>query len=340
MLDDLKYIAQRDTSDSLGIVEKQPQQLLYQFDINISPPENITNIVICGMGGSALAGNMLMNWPKPKLPVVVSRGYHVPEFVDQSTLFISSSYSGNTEEELSNIVEAEKSKAFIVVLTAGGKLETYAKEHGHPIVKLPGGLQPRMAVWYMFRALLEILEATKLSDNVIDELENSAEFLEAAAAQWRPDVPVKDNYAKQIAEHMAGKTPVIYAGPLISSAAYKWKIDINENAKNTAFWNVLPEVNHNEMQGWVSHPIEKPFAPIELRSNLYDEVIIKQFDAMNKMLSGRMPAPKLVEIAGDNPLEQLLYAILLGDFASIYLGLINNVDPTDISMIEKFKNEL
>ncbi len=341
MLNDIKYIAQRDKSDALGVAEKQPLQLLYDFNFTIEiDPADVSNVVVAGMGGSAIAGNMVMNWPRPRVPVVVSRGYELPPFVGVKTLVVVSSYSGNTEEALSQLEAAKQSGCRIAVIAAGGELEKQAVENDFPFAKVPAGLQPRMAVWYMFRALVELLQSAQVTEDGVDELEAAAEMLQTAAENWRPDVPVSDNYAKQLAEEIAGKTPIIYAASFLSTAAYKWKIDFNENAKNVAFHSILPEVNHNEMIGWTSQPVNKPFAPIQLQSNLYDERIQKRFENMNRLLSGRMPASFEVRVEGQTPLEQMLWSILLGDFVSIYLALVNNVDPTPVELLEKFKIKL
>jgi glucose/mannose-6-phosphate isomerase len=139
---------------------------------------------------------------------------------------------------------------------------------------------------------------------------------------------------------IAGKTPVVYAGPRLAPVAYKWKISFNENAKNIAWWNSLPEFNHNEFMGWTSHPIEKPYTVIDLRSDLEHPQIQKRFELTDKLLSGRRPAAQVVQAEGQGLLQQLVWATAFGDFVSIYLALLNNVNPTPIDLIEKFKAEL
>jgi len=139
---------------------------------------------------------------------------------------------------------------------------------------------------------------------------------------------------------MIGLSPVIYAGPLLSPVAYKWKISINENAKNVAWWNEFPEFNHNEFLGWSSHPVDKPYSVIDLRSSFEHERITKRMELTAKLLSGRRPAPMIVHAEGDSLLEQLLYTMVLGDFVSIYMALLNGINPTPVELIEKFKIEL
>jgi len=340
VLDDLKYIANRDKSDALGKAAKAPSQLKHSFGVELDGETKPKNVVFAGMGGSALAANLFMGWTNPALPVAVTRHYDVPGFTGKHTLFIASSYSGNTEETLSALAQAEAAGARIIVISSGGKLAAIARTQNYPLYELPSGLQPRMAVFYSFRALAELFEGLGLMSELLPQLETTADFLDSAQASWQPDVATARNPAKTIAEEIAGKTPVIYAGPRLSAVAYKWKISFNETAKNVAFYNQWPEFNHNEMVGWTSHPVEKPFAPIELISSFEHERVLKRFAITNRLLSGRMPHPLEVQAEGNSLVEQMLWAVLLGDFVSIYLALINNVDPTPVEIIEKLKNEL
>jgi glucose/mannose-6-phosphate isomerase len=213
--------------------------------------------------------------------------------------------------------------------------------NGDVFAELPECPQPRAAVFYAYRAVVEILMAAKLvpaSD--ITELEQLITPLERAITGWTADIPEDRNLAKQLAQKMVGKTPIIYGGPLMYGAAYKWKIDANENAKNTAWCGQVPEFNHNEFLGWSSHPIEKPFAVIHLLSRFEHPRVQKRFELSDRLLSGMRPASINVEAKGDSPLEHQLYLVLLGDFATTYLGILNGVNPTPVELVEKFKKEL
>lgn len=341
MLDDLKYIHERDAQDALGIAEKQGQQLTHEFDI---PPLDFTveNIVFAGMGGSALAALLSLSWPGYTLPFEISRDYSIPAYVSDKTLFIASSYSGNTEETVEALGKAAEKGAHIVVIASSGKLEGIAAEKGYPFAKLPSGYQPRHAVLYGLKALVTILERAKLvaADSAERTLQEAADFLNGVVAEWRADVPTVQNPAKQLALELSGKSPVVYAGPKLFPAAYKWKISFNENAKNVAWCDQFPEFNHNEFLGWTSHPIDKPYAVIELRSELEHERVQKRFTITDKLLSGRWPQPHVVNATGDGILEQLLYCVALGDFVSIYLALLNGLNPSPVDLIEKLKAEL
>ncbi len=342
MLDDLKYIHQRDAQDALGIAEKQWQQLKEEFRIQNSEFRipNISNFVLAGMGGSALGGVYLQTWPELPLPFEIVRNYSLPNYVDEESLVIVSSYSGNTEETLSALDDAEKRKAQIVVLSAGGKLTERAQAANYPLIEIPSVPQPRMSAFYIFNALVTILEHAGLIEGKLAELNKAGEWLKDQVAAWRPDVPTKDNQAKQIALELAGKSVIIYSGPKMFPAANKFKIWINENAKNLAWTNQYPEFNHNEFIGWSSHPIEKPFAVVEIRSKLEHPRIYKRFEVTERMLSGKRPVPIIIEPVGDNVLQQVLWASVLCDFASIYLALLNNLDPSPVDLVEKFKKEL
>ncbi len=174
----------------------------------------------------------------------------------------------------------------------------------------------------------------------MEQLDSAAEFLQQASQAWVPTVPTSQNQAKQIAQELMGRSVVVYGGPLMFPAAYKWKISVNESAKNVAWCNQYPEFNHNEFMGWSSHPTEKPYAVVDLRSNLEHPRVQKRFVVTERMLSGKRPAPIVVDIQGKTVLEQLLWAVTLGDFVSLYLAVLNGVNPTPVALIEDFKKAL
>ena len=343
MLDDLKLIHQHDAEDALGIAEKQWQQLEHTFELQPAfQTDHVYNIVYAGMGGSALAAQLSIDWPGYREPFEIVRGYNVPAYVDKDTLFVASSYSGNTEETLSALAEAETTGAQIVVIASGGRLAEIAKDKGYPLARLPQVGQPRYAVLYNLKALVTLLEKAGLvaAESAEAELHQTAEFLKTAIAQWLPTVPTQNNHAKQIAQELMGKSVVVYAGPELYPAAYKWKISCNENAKQIAWVNQLPEFNHNEMLGWTKQPHDKPYAVVDLRSNLEHPRVQKRFEVTERLLSGLRPAPIVVQAQGETILEQLLWTVALGDFVSLYLALLNGLDPTPVALIEKFKKAL
>ncbi|HEY5695839.1 MAG TPA: bifunctional phosphoglucose/phosphomannose isomerase [Candidatus Saccharimonadales bacterium] len=345
MLDDDNVLKQRDPEDALGVAATQFEQA--RFSVDVKEPENdgrqITRIVVVGMGGSALAALQAKSWLKTELtiPFEVVRTYDLPEYVNYDTLVIASSYSGNTEETLEGLKQARERSAQVAIIAAGGELLQDAQKNSIAHVALPAELQPRMAVIYNLRALVALLAHFKLvSYDRFAEIAGYADWLGQETLGWVSGVTTDKNYAKQLALLSVGKTPVFYAGSLMAPVAYKWKISWNENAKNVSFWNEYPEFNHNEFIGWTSHPIEKPFAVFDLKSSFEHPRILKRIDISDRLLSGKRPKAIEVELKGDSSIAQMLWGSILADFVSIYVAILNGVDPTPVPLIEKLKKEL
>ncbi len=341
MLDDLKMIHDRDADDALGVAEKQWQQLQHIFETETPNVDGLANVVLAGMGGSAFPAAFLRSWPGTSVPLEIVRDYELPAYVNDRTLFISSSYSGNTEETLAALKEAEQRNAQIVVIAAGGKLAAYASEKGYTLYTIPGGIQPRMSSFYFLAALVQLLEPLGLLPaGSHEELKAAGDWLKDQTSPWRSEIPTSGNPAKQLAQELMGRSVVIYSGPKLFPAANKWKICFNENAKTVAWTNQYPEFNHNEFIGWSSHPLEKPYAVIEIRSNLEHERVQKRFEVTERLLSGKRPAPEVVEPHGETLIQQLLWTANYGDFVSLYLALLNGLNPTPVDLVERLKVEL
>ena len=342
MLDDLKLIHERDAQDTLGIAEKQWQQLLETYEINTYDGFKPNNVVYAGMGGSALAALVSMSWPGYKIPFQVVRDYDIPAYVGSDTLFIASSYSGNTEETLSALTQAQTARAKIIIIAGGGKLREIAEANAYPLAVLTKTEQPRYAVLANLKALLSAVDSYDIlaSNYNADDLVRGAEFLKTAVKSWLPAVATKINPAKSLALELIGLSAVIYGGSKMFPAAYKWKISFNENAKQVAWCNQIPEFNHNEFIGWSKQPTDKPYAIIDLRSNLEHERIIKRFEVSERLLSGLRPAPHIVQAMGSDILEQLLWVIAYGDFVTLYVAILNGLNPAPVDLVEKFKTEM
>lgn len=345
MLDDANILQSRDPEGALEVAATQFEQA--SFPMEVTNPEHdgrpITRVVISGMGGSALAALLVKTWLKNELqiPFEVVRTYDLPEYVDDSTLVVASSYSGNTEETLSGLKSAMDRGAQVAIIASGGKLQALSEEHGISAVIMPAHLQPRMAVIYNLRALIALLaHFGVVSYDHFGEIADLGAWLRDESSNWKGDVTTDANYAKQIALLAVGKSPVFYGGTLTAPVAYKWKISWNENAKNLAFWNEYPEFNHNEFLGWTSHPVDKPFVVFDLVSQLEHPQILKRFEISDKLLSGMRPKANTIPLKGDTIIAQLLWASILADFASIYVAILNGVDPTPVPIIEKLKVEL
>lgn len=342
MLDDLKIIHERDKQDALGIAEKQWQYIGYKFPkIENVDYKDIENIVFAGMGGSALGAMFSKAWPGYNVPFEVCRNYTLPGYVGPKTLVVGSSYSGSTEETISAIEQAVEKGAMVAIISAGGELVKIAKKNKFPLVVLPEMIQPKYGSLYGLKALLSLLADGGLVDKkYVTELAGQAKWLEKQVANWRPDVAKSDNFAKQIALDIIGKSAVIYSSTEMFPLAYKWKISLNENAKNVAWCNAYPEFSHNEFVGWSSHPVSKPYAVIDLVSNLDSARNQKRFELSAKLLSGKRAAPIVVNLQGTSKLQQLLWGFVLGEFVSIYTAILNGQNPTPVELVVKFKKQL
>jgi glucose/mannose-6-phosphate isomerase len=340
MLDDLKMIHTRDADDALGVAEKQWQQLQHEFEVDLSGFADIDNIVLAGMGGSGWPAIYVQVWGQPNMPFEIVRDYTLPSYVGKNTLFIASSYSGNTEETLSALDDAETKGAQIAVISAGGKLAERARGT-YPFFEVPSGNQPRMSSFYFLVALAQLLESTSLMEQgKLAELRSAGDWLKDQISSWKPEIPTTDNATKQLALELIGKSVVVYSGPKLFPAANKFKICLNENAKNVAWVNQYPELNHNEFIGWSSHPTDKPYAVVEIRSNLEHDRTQKRFEITERLLSGKRPAPDVITPQGETHLQQLLWTSNYCDFVSLYVALLNGLNPTPVDLVEKLKELL
>lgn len=346
-LDNLDMVKRADREDALGVIGSSAEQLNFQpvIEQGNKSKHTIRNIVLSGMGGSCLAGLIAKSWLDHdynlSVPFEVTRTYQVPAYVDEHSLVICVSVSGNTEETLSSLHDAISKKAQVAVITTGGKLLDTAKEEGIAYVQIDKISQPRYGVPMHLRAITYLLNYYGIiSEQAFNELGKAYNTVSSFARTLLADIPTDHNQAKQLALDCVGKTVLVYSSSLFYPVAYKWKTSFNENAKNTIWCNEFPEFNHNEFIGWTSHPIEKPFAVVNLRSNLDSSRINQRLDLTERLLSGHRPAAHNVILNGQGYIEQALCGAIMGDITSIYLGLINGVDPTPVALVEKFKKEL
>lgn len=345
MLDDINVIKQYDPGDVLSGVLNIPEQAHYEVVVHEGSNQrrDFKNIVIAGMGGSALAADMVRvltaGWLH--LPLEVVKGYDLPGFVGEETLVIAVSHSGNTEETLSCYRQALDKKSCLAVMSTGGELIKRANNDNITYAQIPAGTQPRMSTVYHLRGLLKLLQNFWVIDgDLYNQVADSADWLEDKISHWTPAVPEKNNLAKQIAKMTIGKTLVMFGGELTWPLAYKWKISWNESAKNLAFSNQYPEFNHNEFIGWSSHPVEKPFTIFDIRSNLERARIRERMELSDRLLSGKRPKAHVLELQGRTLMQQLLWGLVLADAASIYTAILNGVNPGPVRLIEKLKAEL
>jgi len=345
MLDDANILIQHGSSEDLALAGSQYDQVNYKPVILNADNDGrkITNIAVAGMGGSALVALFVKSWLKSELtvPFEIVRSYDLPNSVDRSTLVIISSYSGNTEETINCLEQAKVRGSQIAIIASGGQLIDQANANQIANIVLPVGFQPRMAMIYMLCSIIVILAHFNIvSDDKVNEIADVSNWLKSESDKWAGNVPTNTNYAKQLALQAVGKTAVFFSGTFSFPAAYKWKTCFNETAKNLAFLCEFPEFNHNEILGWTSHPIEKPFAIFDIISNLEHPQILKRFEISDRLLSGQRPKSTVINLAGDSEIKQLLWGSILADFVSIYVAVLNGVSPMSVQLIEKLKKEL
>lgn len=348
-MNEFDAISKLDTNHIFDAIDAQPAHLRLNFadsmadDVTPAWSEGLQNILLTGMGGSALAADIARNWlgSRLSLPFEISRNYDLPNYVGPSTLVIVSSYSGNTEETLSALSDAQKRRARIVVMTAGGQLLDIAREKKYFTLQLPKVSQPRLSVMAGLKALACMFSDMGLIGDmdVRRELINTGDWLDKVKFTMSLDNPEDDNPAMQLARHLHREVAVIYAGPLLRSVAYKWKIDINENSKQLAFCNVYPELNHNEYQGWL-FPKTKHLASVQLESNLEHDRVQKRFEITREILKDHGYDPVVVRAEGTTHIQQILWTVLLGDYVSAYMGILDGIDPTPVSLVEELKKKL
>ncbi len=311
----------------------------------VDVPKNVKpqNIVIVGMGGSAMGGELLKDWLHDTLPVSIEvcRDYNLPAYVTKDTLVIANSYSGNTEETLTAFLSAKQKKCTICAITSGGLLGDFCTKLHVSHVLIPSGLQPRVALPYMFFSLPVVLEKMGVVSNVDAELEDAIEVVESVSKENALEVPLKDNKAKSIAEKIVDTMPVIYGFRQYTSVAHRMKAQFNENSKVPSKSESFPELNHNETMGYDAPKIlnEKisvivirdPDEPLEIKNRIETtvELVFKK-------------AKTLTEITakGQSKLGKMFSVLCLGDYVSVYLAVLQNKDPTPVKIIDKVKAEL
>ena len=350
ILDDLERIRQLDRSGMAPLIAGLPGQLAQTprlVEAGSWPRwtrNDFDGIVVLGMGGSAIGGDLVRAYLGDTLPVPMSivRDYRLPRWVNLRALVVASSYSGNTEETLRAVEEASRRSCRIIALCSGGELGRLAERYGWPIVALPGGFPPRTALGYSFAAVYLTLSRFGIVDNPVALLLRLSEFLNARNAALTPNVPLADNEAKRLASAIHGRIPVVYgAAGSMAVVALRWKGQVCENAKDLAFCGEAPECNHNEIVGWGLPSVSREkMITVFLRSVDDHPRVARRFDIVGQLLHDRGVLVETVWATGDKPLLRLFSLIQLGDWVSFYLAILNGVDPTPIAAIDYLKARL
>ncbi len=315
-----------------------------EINVNSSDYKDIKNIVLCGMGGSAIGGDLARSLLQGDMTasMQICRNYNLPGYTGPDTLAIGSSYSGDTEETLSAFKQAQKKECRLFVLTTGGQLKEIAERGRIPLAVLPGGLKPRAALGYSFVPLMLFFNRIGLSFRDADSFESLADFLEKRLDSFALETDSDKNRAKQLAMRLYGRIPIIYSGPELTDAVgTRIKGQICENAEMLAFANQFPEFNHNELVGWqIINSMRDYLRVIILRDRDDHPRVAARMDIVRKMIEKQGVDVIEINSEGENRLERIFSLIQLGDFVSLYLALLNKVDPTLAEPIEMLKREL
>lgn len=319
------------------LIQHFPDQLKEAINISETyqwnPQRTITNIVICGLGGSGIGGEIAKEWTKSiaRVPVEVCHSYELPEYVNKTTLIISCSYSGNTEETLSTLDEAFAKGALIVGITSGGKLEQLLKAKNCKVIKVPGGLPPRSALAY---PLIQIIQVLELGGLLKSEL----------IGQIGESIPLLRNHqeeiialAKDLLERSRDKKILLYSEDKFRPVLLRTCQQINENSKELAFFNVIPEMNHNEIVGWAKDPVD--MFVVFLRSDLENERNTRRLDITSEVVAAKSQSIS-VNAKGANLVEQTLYAIHVFDWLSYLKAEDKGIDVVEVKVIDYLKAEL
>ncbi|MEM0448672.1 MAG: bifunctional phosphoglucose/phosphomannose isomerase [Methanomassiliicoccales archaeon] len=338
IIDDFSTMTQLDSFRMIDQIVKLPDHLREALAWRTSIEGKFEAVLFGGMGGSAVGGDVLADYASSASEVHVSviRGTELPRWADKKFLIALVSYSGDTWEVLELFHRAKERGCSMVSITSGGELKRLSEKEAVPTIPLPPGLQPRAALGYLLGAQVAVLEAIGLHS-----IKKDMAMAQLAMADLRenlsPGVPTHANMAKRLATKLYQRIPVIYAPRSLRAVAYRWQTQINENAKMMAFSGDFPEMNHNQIVGWMEGSKGTALLPVFLKPATTKGSMGERMDLTMRLMeeSGVRSIP--VELSGRTPLESALMGIMLGDFVSYYLAMLKGVDPTPVVPIQKLK---
>jgi glucose/mannose-6-phosphate isomerase len=326
--------------DILGLPDHLRDALWRVESAGLEPHDAPGGLIVAGMGGSAIGGALARAalGDRAIRPIVVTRGYALPAWTTPDVTVLCVSYSGETEETLAAYEAAAALGARRIVATTGGKLAEAARADGTPVIPLPGGFQPRAAVAYLLVTALEIAGLCGAGERLHAEIDVAAAHAEQLVANWGPDSS-PDALPKELARGLHGTVPQVAGAGLTAPVAYRWKTQINENAKMPCFASELPELDHNEIAGWQGACELGRFSAVFLDdSDLHPRV--RQRIELTRGLIEADAATYRIETIGENPTERLVSLVLLGDLVSLYLAALRGVDPSSVAIIDRLKSAL
>ncbi|MCE2396263.1 bifunctional phosphoglucose/phosphomannose isomerase [Candidatus Poribacteria bacterium] len=345
----LAQIKQHDPEDMLHLLSSFSTQCRRGWEIGEALKlkgygERIpNNIVIAGMGGSGIGGDLVKAVVGSQFPcpIIVHRGYTLPAFVTSQTLFIAVSYSGNTEETLLSVEQAFSQGANILAVTSGGKLKAFTDTHNLPCVMIPDGQPPRASLGYLLMPVLSVFSRLGFASSLDfrSDLREAIALLQKLAEDFQPDVT--ESQPKRLAQALCGKLPVIYAPQELEAIAMRWKGQMNENGKSLAYYSVYPEMNHNEIEGW-KHPsaLTRQSHVIQLRDPIAPSQTQRRMDITAELIQPHTAGITQVNSAGKSLLARLLSLVAIGDWTSFYLAILYEQNPTPVGRIEELKRRL
>ena len=338
---DRAAVAAVDAGGMLEDVLQQPHQLedaLWRVEsAGIVSMDARGGLVVCGMGGSAIGADLARGaiGDRARRPLVTARDYAPPSWAGEETLVLCASYSGDTEETLAAYAAAGDQGAMRVAMTTGGRLAELARADGVPVIGVPSGMQPRAAVAYMTVGALEVAALAGVTDSLRGEVEAASALLRGLAAEWGPDGDPEAE-PKALARRLQNHVPVVYGADLTAPAGVRWRSQLNENAEIPAFDGVLPEMDHNEICGWG----QPTFTAIFLADDEQHPRVKRRIELTADVVAAAGSPVERVPSRGETRVERLLSLVLLGDLVSLYLAVLNGVDPTPVARIQDFKQRL
>ena len=292
-------------------------------------------LLVCGMGGSAVGGDLAAAaiGRRAVRPVRTSRGYAPEPWLGPETLVLCASYSGSTEETLACFDAAGEAGASRVALTTGGPLAERAREAGVPVIGVPSGMQPRASVVYMTVAALECAALCGVVTPLRAEIEAAGEAMAASSER-------AEDAARGLAHTLRDTLPVVHGAELTAPLARRWKTQLNENAKVAAFASELPEANHNEIEGWAWAAENAPLSAVLLTAPGAHPRVARRFELLAELLEGKGVPVARAEANGESGVEQVLSLVMLGDLVSVELAGLAGLDAEPVAAIEGFKASL
>ena len=327
--------------DILGLPDQLRDALFRVESANLEQHDAQGGLIVAGMGGSAIGGALARAalGDRASRPIVLARGYALPPWTTPDTTVLCASYSGNTEETLAAYDAAGAVGARRIVATTGGRLAEDARRDGTPVIPLPGGFAPRAAVAYSIVVALEVAWVCGTGERLHAEIDVAAAHAEKLVSEWSPD-GADDCLAKGLARGLHRTVPQIAGAGLTAVLAYRWKTQINENAKLPCFSHELPELDHNEVAGWDGATDLGRFSAVFLDDSDLHPRVRQRIELTRGLIASYGASTFRVDSVGETRLERLVSLLLLGDLVSLYLAVLRGVDPSPVPAIERLKAAL